>query len=537
MTRRAPLTFFDFVREFGTALDAKGRVVPVTLYPTQQRFAERLYATGPDGRRTIRRALYSAPKKTGKTGFVGMIVAHHLFFGSEPNREIPIFAWDMDQTAYLFEAITGLIRRNSTRRAWATIGKREITVEDELGRHVVKRIARDEMGSHGGNPSMVVGDEAWTLPDGSMLSALSFSPLRTHPLVLLTSYAGFESDMVPGRPLYDWWLKCQPDAEPDPSFLGVWMTGDQARAEVPWWSTDWIAEQARLLAGEPDEFKRLMENTWAAGAKALFTPEQVQSMVDPTIRRCDGAPTGAHRLAFVDLGLTRDHTAIVTVHRETTGTIVVDDVFHAVGTREKPVSFQAVEGHLLDLHRRFPLTVIADQWSAAQLLQRMRAVGLRISDVAVSAAYHDHIARNLIALQEVGRVRLCPHEGLIQQLKAVVLKRASTLSRDDSSVRVRIDSGAGAGVAGKDDLVVALAAACFEANDRRRTEPIIASLKVSDIQRVPVSTTLQMLREQKSAQRRAELAASYRPSEQMLEPDTLEQLEARLEAEAARKAG
>lgn len=505
------MTFPDFLKEFGTAQDPKGRILPVSLYPTQQRFAERLYATGPDGRRTIRRAGYFAPKKSGKTGFVGMIVCHHLFFGDEPNREIPIFAWDMDQTAYLFEAVSGLIRRNRVLREWATIGKREIVVEDELGKHVVRRIARDEMGSHGGNPSLVVGDEAWTLPNASMLSALSFSPLRANPLVLLTSYAGFESDMMPGRPLYDWWLKCQPDAEPDPSFLGVWMTGDDARREVPWWTPEWIAEQARLLASEPDEFQRLMENRWAAGARALFTPEQVAALVDTSHRRCEAAPVGAQRLAFVDLGLKRDHTAIVTVHREPNGVVEVDDIFHAIGTRDNPVSFERVEGHLLELHRRFKVQIICDQWSASQLLQRMRSVGLRISELGVSAAYHDKIARNLIALAEVGRLRLYPHEGLIQQLKAVVLKKTSTLSRDDSSVRVRIDSGAGAGVAGKDDLVVALAAAALEVCDTRRVGPIVATITVADVEAARhggPSQTLQAMRDAKSAQLRAELVRS-----------------------------
>jgi hypothetical protein len=154
--------------------------------------------------------------------------------------------------------------------------------------------------------------------------------------------------------------------------------------------------------------------------------------------------------------------------------VVVDDVFHAVGTKDQPVSFATIERHLLDLARRFRVVVLADQWQARQLIERVRRAGVEVAEVSIGAAYHDRIARSLIDLAQLGRVRLFPHAGLITQLRSVVLRRSSAIGRDDSSVRVRIDSGAGAGVAGKDDLVVALAAASFEATDRRRLGPAVA---------------------------------------------------------------
>jgi hypothetical protein len=186
-------------------------------------------------------------------------------------------------------------------------------------------------------------------------------------------------------------------------------------------------------------------------------------------------------LTFLDIGLTRDHTAAVTVHLEARTTVVVDDILHLVGTREKPVSFAAIEDHILKLHDRIDhYMCIADQWQARQLIQRLKAQRVRIGEVTVGAAYHDKIARNLLELVGAGRVKCFSHEGLAKQLGAVVLRRSTATSRDDSSVRVKIDSGAGAGVAGRDDIVVALAGAAFEATDARRLSPSCATIQIGE---------------------------------------------------------
>lgn len=287
---RPALSFFEFVDRFVTVIDPRTkRPVPMKLYPTQVRFARTVLETkNADGTRRYRRALYGAPKKTGKSAFLAALMLWHLIFEHETDKEIILFAWDLDQTEYLFNAATGIVQRNPLLNSWVWIGKREIVLEDENGRHSVRRIARDSIGSHGGSASLVCGDELWTQPDASMLSALSFSPVRREPLMIFGSYAGYENDQRPGLPLFDLWSKLQPGAEPDPTFFGVWMTGQDARREVPWWSERWLEEQARLLASDPGAFRRLCENEWSQSAMALFTPAEVQSMVDYSLRPLDG---------------------------------------------------------------------------------------------------------------------------------------------------------------------------------------------------------------------------------------------------------
>ena len=119
---------------------------------------------------------------------------------------------------------------------------------------------------------------------------------------------------------------------------------------MPWWSEEWIAEQARRLASDPGAFKRLIENEWAQGAQGMFTAEQVAAMVDPDLVRLS-APRDIARLTFLDLGYSRDHTAAVTVYREGRA-VVVEDVFHRVGTKDAPIRYEEVEAHLLGLWKR-----------------------------------------------------------------------------------------------------------------------------------------------------------------------------------------
>ena len=490
------LSFFAFVDRFITVLDPdRKRPVPMRLYATQRRFARTVLGTRlPNGRRQIRRALLGLPKKTGKSSFLAAWALWHLLFEPEVNREIVLFAWDVEQTEYLYNAAVGMVQRNRQLRQWVKVGKKEMVVEDALGRHTFRRIARDAVGSQGGSPSLVIGDELHGQPDGSMIAALSFSPVRTEPLMIFTSYAGYESDMHPGRPLYDLWLKLQPGAEPDPSFHGVWMTGDQARAEVPWWSEGWVREQAALLAMEPGGFRRLVENEWAQSSMALFTTEDVASLIDPMLRPSCGDHETPH-VAFLDVGWSRDHLALITVHQEpNNGPVVLDDVFHRVGTRDTPINYDDVERQIRELARRFRLRVVADQWGARQLIQRLRAEGVSIVEVTVSASYHDRIARTLVDVAHEGRLRIFPHESLQRQLASVVLKRSRASSRDDSSVKVKIDSGTGAGVAGKDDLVVALAAASFEASRPQRG--MVAVIRVGE-QVAPCSHAMAALRRAK----------------------------------------
>jgi len=283
LERLTSASFWQFVRDRIKVMDPRTKqLTPMRPYPTQVEFTVNVFdRIDTDDTRLTRRALYGAPKKVGKSSFFGALILAHLCLEPEHDKEITLFAYDMDQTDVIFKAMAAMVKRDEVLRQTIKVAKTTMTLENELGTHTVQRISRDAIGSHGGSASLVVGDELWGQPDATMLSALSFSPVRLEPLMLFTSYAGYESDMIPGRPLYDMWLKLQPGAEPDPSFYGVWMTDEDALREVPWWTEKWIAEQARLLASEPGAFDRLIRNRWAQSAHTMFSAEDVRGTLRP----------------------------------------------------------------------------------------------------------------------------------------------------------------------------------------------------------------------------------------------------------------
>jgi len=275
-----------FLAQYIRVIDPKTKqLVPMRLYPTQAHFFRTLLdRRGGDGLRAIVQALFGAPKKCGKSGGFAAFLLFHLFVMEEAKKEAILFAWDLDQTDVIFSAARDFVLRHPVLSEQIAVTKLGMTYTDDLGEHTLKRIARDSTGSHGLNPSLVVGDELWGQPDGTMISALSLSPVRLEPLMIFTSYAGYETDMVPGRPLYDLWLKLQPGAEPDPSFFGVWMTDEDALAEVPWWSARYVAQQARVLASEPGAFDRMIRNRWAQSAHGMFSAAEASGIFDASLR-------------------------------------------------------------------------------------------------------------------------------------------------------------------------------------------------------------------------------------------------------------
>jgi phage terminase large subunit-like protein len=162
------------------------------------------------GVRRFRRAVYSVPKKFGKTSFGAMQGLYHLLFDPfEHDREIYSLAGDLDQALLTLFAGKKMIRRSPRLRELFAKQKdyqREIVYEDaETGEvHRWRALASDSQDTnHGLDPTLVLVDEGWQFTDYSLLEAVSLGPQRRCPLQLWTTYAGMKSQMVDGVPLYD----------------------------------------------------------------------------------------------------------------------------------------------------------------------------------------------------------------------------------------------------------------------------------------------------------------------------------------------
>jgi phage terminase large subunit-like protein len=81
------------------------------LLPSQREFVEAVYGrVSADGRRKIRIAIKSAPRGSGKTGFVaGLALAHLLGPECEPRGEVYSAAYNKLQAALIFAELKAII--------------------------------------------------------------------------------------------------------------------------------------------------------------------------------------------------------------------------------------------------------------------------------------------------------------------------------------------------------------------------------------------------------------------------------------------
>ena len=487
------LSFFDFVDRFVRVENPlTKRIEPMVLYPVQRAWAEAVFETfDADGLRRYIRAVLSLRKKEGKTALAGTSGTYMLLFDPfEPlDREVYAVATDLDQARLPWKAAVRQIRRSPGLNRFVKDGILRIykdAIELSWGdvRGVFRCLASDTKGLHGISPSCLIVDETWTQPNYDLLEACALPPTRRCPLELHFSYAGLKGQQVEGNPLWD--LFQAGANQTDPKLYFMYRSG--RTPDAPWISETYLQQRERALP--PNRFKRLHLNEWGAGDSNFVTDAEIARAFDGTV-----APVYADRghrwVAAVDYGRTKDHTAIALVRRDDAGAVVTGELVVLKGSPENPVPLELVEETLLDLRTRFNLThVVADQWQMHGSIERLRAK-MRIEPVSVGPAYLNRITLNFLSLMRSGRFKCFPHPDLEAQLGAVLCK--------ETFYGVRIDSGAGVGVKGHDDIVMAVAMAAQLAIEKGGRN-VLAAVVLAGAPSAPESQALRALRRHKVAQ-------------------------------------
>ncbi|TMK78232.1 MAG: terminase, partial [Actinobacteria bacterium] len=112
-----------------------------------------------------------------------------------------------------------------------------------------------------------------------------------------------------------------------------------------WVRPEWVARMERLLPRAA--FDRVILNRWTAAEGDFVTPEQWGRCVDPDRSPQTRGAAGVQYFAGLDLGLTKDRTALAILHREG-DVVILDDLVVWQGTRAEPVDIGAVERALTD---------------------------------------------------------------------------------------------------------------------------------------------------------------------------------------------
>ena len=133
---------------------------PFILLPAELAFLEHAFQLNDDGSAKYPELVYSAPKKSGKTGFAAILTLTItlLYGGSDP--EAICAANDLEQSASrVFSAIKKIIKASPQLRDKAKITNTVITFPS-IGA-TITAIASEAAGAAGANPVLTVGDELW----------------------------------------------------------------------------------------------------------------------------------------------------------------------------------------------------------------------------------------------------------------------------------------------------------------------------------------------------------------------------------------
>ena len=314
------------------------------------------------------------------------------------SAECPAYAAaaDRQQAALLLDSLAAFVRN--------TPGLAD-AVELQTWRAVVRGsgaqldvLAADSSGSYGLRPSWCVIDELTAWPDtrGSrtFLEALTSSwPKVPGSVALIISTAGSPGHF--SRAVYDNAL-----AEPD-----LWRVSEVHTA-APWIDPQLIEAERRSLT--ESAFARLWQNRWATGDDALVSAEDLEAAATH-----DGAldpVPGRTYITAVDVGLVNDRTVVVVAHAEHNGqdppVVVVDRLWRFQGTKRRPVDLSTVEAVILEAHQRYPGTVIADPYQAAQLAQRLKARGVSVRTFDFTTTSVGRLASTMLQLLRSRRLHL-----------------------------------------------------------------------------------------------------------------------------------
>lgn len=304
--------------------------------PWQREFLEAIYG-GEGGKRPVRTAVWSMPRKQGKTGIAaGLALCHLAGPEAEPRGQVYSAANDRAQAALLYNEMAAIIERVPFLDERLSLRRHAKEIENMHDGSVYAALSADVPGKHGLSPSFVVYDELGQAVKRDLFDALDTAMgARAEPLMLVISTQAAD-DLAPMSELIDYGLRVNRGEIRDPSFhLTLYAAPEDAD---PWAPETWAmanpalgdfrsledverqAAQAQRIPSKEAAFKNLILNMRTA-AETRFLPVSEW-------RAC-GAPVDVVALAgrtcwvALDLAATRDLTALVAVFPDDQGGVDV----------------------------------------------------------------------------------------------------------------------------------------------------------------------------------------------------------------------
>jgi phage terminase large subunit-like protein len=429
---------------------------------TRRRFvltsAERLFlrfafALTEDGRLRFPELLWSAPKKSGKSGFAAMMLLYVVRVLGGRFAEGYCAANDFEQSVgRVFQAASRIVAASPMLAADANITANKIEFRSTGA--TITALAQDYAGAAGANPTITCFDELWGYTSERahrLWDEMVPPPTRKIACRLTVSYAGFlgESELL--ESLYKRGQsgeRLAPDLYAANTLLMYWTHDFVA----PWQTETWREEMR--AASRPNAYLRQIENRWVTSESPFLDMDHWDACTDP-----DATPrlTEPWREVFigVDASVKRDSTAIVAVSWDDDAQkvrLISHRIFQP--SPQDPLDFEGtIEATLRDMFDRYrPAEVRYDPWQMQAPAQRLLREGVPMVEFPQTQAKLTDAGSNLYELVKGRNLVIYPDQEIrlaVSRTIAIETGRGWRIAKEKASHKI--------------DVVVALALAALAA--------------------------------------------------------------------------
>jgi hypothetical protein len=363
-------------------------------------------------------------------------------------------AADQDQADELRKAAKDILRLNEwlsefiETQSWAIIGT--------MSEARCDIIAADVAGSHGARPDLLILNELSHVTKEEFASNLLDNASKVpHGVVCIATNAGFTDS-------WQWKLRELARTSERWHFSAY-------QQPAPWLDPGELAEARRR--NSPQRYARLWEGVWVSGAGDALAADDIEASLTQA-GPMDGSEPGWTFYGGLDLGVSRDHSALVVVGAHVGHAEVVKDerpdppsiiqamiqnglmlrkegpgsiIHHGTGrlrlasavsfapSATRKVDLQAVERAVIETNRRFNLRrLFYDEYEARLLAQRVVTVGVPMEPVSMTGANLVAMASTLLEVTTSRQLDLFRHEALIADLRRARLVERSYGTRLES---------------------------------------------------------------------------------------------------------
>jgi phage terminase large subunit-like protein len=382
-------------------------------------------------------------RKNGKTQLAAALALAHLCGPEAEERgEVYSCANDRFQAAKIFNEMAAMIEREP-RIAYRLVTSRiHKSLEDLLNGSIYVALSRDARTKMGLSPSFVVYDELGQTGDRALYDAMdSALGARKNPLMLVISTQAAD-DLAPMSRLIDYGKRVNAGDVIDPAFhLKLHCAPDDAD---PWSPATWhmanpalgdfrsledverLAAQAQRMPTQESAFRNLILNQRVA-AETRFIERSEWKANGGEVK----IPLGAECFAALDLGATRDLSALILIHQDAEHKFHVMPHFWLPGdtrarAQEDKVPYDVWERDglitnagqttdpamialkIAELAGRYQIkTLTFDRWRIADLQRELNIIGCDITLMPHGQGYKDMSPAVDILERMVVEHRLC----------------------------------------------------------------------------------------------------------------------------------